>query len=108
MSANQLILVTIFLAGVVTWVPRVLPFILSKKLSFPPGLKQFLSYLPMCILTALFIQNLLIQQEHGLPLFHQENILASIPTILVGVFTKDLMWTVIVGIISMSALRFFM
>ena len=108
MNVNQMILLTILLAGLVTWLPRVAPFILSKKLDFPPVLKQFLSYLPMCILMALFVQNLLIQQKNGLPLLNQENIIASLPTILVGVITKDLMWTVIVGIISMAALRFFM
>ncbi|WP_314059539.1 AzlD domain-containing protein [uncultured Vagococcus sp.] len=108
MTANKMIVLTIVLCGVVTWVPRIAPFILSKKMTFSKGLNEFLSYLPMCILTALFVQGLLVQQSHGLPTFNSENILASLPTIAVGVISRDLMWTVIVGIISMAALRFFM
>lgn len=102
-----MIIVTILLCGLVTWVPRVVPFILSKKLTFSKKLSEFLSYLPMCILMALFVQGLLVQQT-GLPTFNSENILASLPTIAVGIISRDLMWTVIVGIISMAALRFFM
>ncbi len=103
-----MIVLTIILCGLVTWVPRVVPFVLSKKLTFSKGLNEFLSYLPMCILTALFVQGLLVQQSQGLPTFNNENILASLPTIAVGIVSRDLMWTVIVGIISMAALRFFM
>lgn len=106
--ATNMIVLTIFLCGVVTWVPRIMPFVLSKKVTFSKGLNQFLSYLPMCILMALFVQGLLVQQRHGLPTFNSENILASLPTIVVGIISRDLMWTVIVGIISMAALRFFM
>ena len=108
MTVNSTILLTILLCGVVTWLPRILPFVLSKKVTFPKMLNKFLAYIPMCILTALFLQSLLIQQKSGLPLPNGENILASLPTLLVGIITKDLMWTVIVGIITMASLRFFM
>ena len=108
MIADRMIIFTIVLSGLVTWLPRIIPFVLAKKFDFPPSLKKFLSFLPMCILTALFVQTLLIPQEKGLPLLNLTQGLASLPTILVAAKTKNLMLTVIVGVLSMAALRFFM
>ena len=54
--------------GVVTWIPRVLPFLFSKKLVFPEKFTIFLSYLPLCILGALLVQNLLVFREGQFPL----------------------------------------
>ncbi len=39
--------------GFVTWFPRVLPFIFSRNITFSPRFRQFLDYLPLCILAAL-------------------------------------------------------
>jgi len=36
--------------GLVTWIPRIVPFLFSKKLVFPKPFTIFLSYLPLCIL----------------------------------------------------------
>ncbi|WP_314209078.1 AzlD domain-containing protein [Vagococcus salmoninarum] len=108
MRIDSQILVIIMLCGLVTWLPRILPFILSKKTEFPKKVNQFLAYLPMCILTALFLQGLFIPRGNSLPSINWETLFASVPTLLIGVLTKNLMWTVIVGIISMAALRFFM
>lgn len=44
---------------VVTWIPRILPFAFAKKMQFPEKFRLFLEYLPLCILAALLVQNLL-------------------------------------------------
>lgn len=108
MTVNNLILLTFVGCGVVTWLPRILPFVFVKKIQFPKLLNDFLSYIPMCILTALFVQGLLVSQATGWPSLNQENLFASLPTIIVAIFTKSLMWTVIVGIATMAFLRFIM
>lgn len=63
-------------------------------------------YVPLCILTALFVQSLLITRTNDFPTVNIENLLASLPTILTAILTKNLMWIVIVGIISMALIRF--
>ena len=93
--------------GLVTWIPRIVPFLFSKKLVFPKPFTIFLSYLPLCILAALLVQNLLIFREGQFPILKVKEIIACIPALLVGYYTKDLMKIVITGVIAMALLRFF-
>ncbi|WP_392561951.1 AzlD domain-containing protein [Orbus sturtevantii] len=93
--------------GLVTWLPRVIPFVLVRKIRIPDIVLRFLSYVPLCILTALFVQNLLVAREGQLPTINMHYLYATVPTILVAIMTKNLMWIVIVGIISMSLVRYF-
>lgn len=105
-NINFSILLAIIGCGLVTWLPRILPFVFSKKITFSDKAKQFMSYIPMCILTALFIQSLLVVNENRMTTVNVENLLASLPTIIVGFITKSLMWTVIVGVVTMGLIRY--
>ena len=97
----------ILMAGcfIVTWIPRILPFVFAKKLVFPAKLELFLSYLPMCILAALFFQSILVVEPGKLPTIKVPEALACLPTLLVGYYTKDLMKIVITGIITIALIR---
>ncbi|SRR5699024_6282942 len=103
MMSNYLIL--LIGCGLVTWIPRILPFVFAKKLVFPEKVKLFLDYLPLCILAALFFQSLLISDDHLLPQLKLEEVIACIPTLLVGIRTKDLMKIVITGVVTMALIR---
>ncbi|MHC5250318.1 AzlD domain-containing protein [Enterococcus sp. LJL90] len=91
---------------IVTWIPRVVPFVISKKMVFPNWLERFLSYLPLCILTALLLQSVLDYREGAFPGLKGLEFLACLPTLIVAMRTKDLMKTVIVGIVTIALLRF--
>lgn len=95
-------------SGLVTWLPRVIPFLLVRKIHIPNVVLRFLSYVPLCILTALFIQNLLVYREGQFPLINYEYFYASVPTLITAVITKNLMWIVVIGIISMALVRYFL
>ena len=97
----------ILMAGcfLVTWIPRILPFIFAKKLVFPAKLELFLSYLPICILAALFVQSILVVETGKMPTLKIQETVACIPTLLVGYYTKDLMKIVITGIITVALIR---
>lgn len=103
--SSSYVLLTIIGCSVVTWIPRVIPFVLSKKIEFPKPLLHFLSYIPICILTALLLQSVLEAQATGLPKLKLLEAAACLPTFLVAIRTKDLMKTVITGIITMAILR---
>lgn len=92
-------------AGAVTWLPRILPFVFSRNVTFTPRFRQFLDYLPLCILAALLLQSLLTIEEGGLPRLKLQETLACIPTFLIGYYTKDLMKIVITGIITIALIR---
>ncbi|OCG27031.1 branched-chain amino acid transporter AzlD [Gilliamella sp. wkB108] len=95
-------------SGIVTWLPRVIPFILVRKLQLPDIVIRFLSYVPICILTALFVQNLFVIKQGQFPDINIEYCLATIPTIIVAVLTKNLMWIVVSGMAFMALIRYFL
>ena len=102
------ILLTILGCSLVTWIPRVFPFFLSKRINFPDWFTRFLSYIPICILTALLFQSILETQASGFPTIKTLEAISCIPTLLVAIRTKDLMKTVIVGMVTVALLRIFL
>lgn len=105
MAISTYTLLVVIGCGIVAFIPRVLPFIFVRKLALPDVVIRFLSFVPLAILTALFVQSLLITRANNFPLINLENLLASLPTIITAILTKNLMWIVVVGILSMAIIR---
>ena len=101
MAVNEFILIAILLGFVVSWLPRVLPFILVKYKGLPDIVVRFLHYLPVSILSSLTTEKI-----GHLPQFKWMEILATVPTVIVAFKSKNLLYAVIVGIISMALIRF--
>ncbi|WP_137597260.1 AzlD domain-containing protein [Paucilactobacillus kaifaensis] len=106
MGINTYILLTILGCGLVTWLSRVIPFILVKNFVLPTNLIKLLSFVPVAIMTALVIQNILIFKIGSWPSVNWLNFGAAIPTIISAFISKSLLIIVIIGIISMALLRF--
>lgn len=107
MVKSELWLFLVILAcGLVTWLPRILPFIFSKKMTFSPFWKKFMSYIPICILIALLVQSVLVVNKGSLTTINLENFVVALPTVLVAFVTKSLMWTVVFGIVAMTIVRY--
>jgi len=102
---SSYILITILLCGLVTWLSRVVPFAIIKNLTVPNWLIRYLSFVPVAIMTAIFVESLLIYHAGHWPGFDWANIYASIPAILAGILTKNLLAVVMTGIIAMALLR---
>lgn len=92
--------------ALVTWIPRVIPFILVRSVKLPDIVLRWLSYIPVCILSALVVQSLL-HSEGKFVTLDWLNFIALIPTLLVAIMTKSLSKTVIVGVITMAIIRNF-
>lgn len=102
------ILLAILGCAVVTWLARVLPFVLVNYRSLPDKLLQFLQYLPISIIFALLVSSLFETRVGQLPSVRWLEWLAMIPTVFVAFRYKNILLTVLVGIVSMAALRFFL
>lgn len=61
------ILLIILASALVTWVPRVLPFVLTQNKSLPPKLVKFLSFLPITIIFALTLSSIMDEKVGSLP-----------------------------------------
>jgi branched-subunit amino acid transport protein len=92
--------------ALVTWLPRVIPFILVRNLELPQVVLRWLQFIPVCILSALVFQSLL-NTEGKFVTLNGENTVAFVPTLLVALWTKSLSKTVIVGVLTVAILRNF-
>lgn len=106
MTISSYVLIAILLSALVTWVPRILPFILVKYRGLPNILVRFLKYLPIAIIFALVLSSLVEGKVGQLPSVKWIDSLAALPTAYVAFRYKNLLGTVIFGIILVAILRF--
>ncbi|HEM3512755.1 AzlD domain-containing protein [Streptococcus suis] len=99
------ILLIILASALVTWVPRVLPFVLTQNKSLPPRMVKFLSFLPITIIFALTLSSIMDEEVGSLPNLLPVESLALIPTFLVVLRTKNILLAVVVGVLTTAALR---
>jgi len=97
---------TVILGGcIVTILPRVLPITLLSKITLNEKLTEFLTYLPISILSALIASELLINHNQ---LVFSENalkLLAVLPTLFIAIKKNNLLLTVLTGIVTLAILR---
>ncbi|WP_035174980.1 AzlD domain-containing protein [Bacillus atrophaeus] len=107
MSMSLPMLWLILGCAIVTVIPRIVPFIFVRSVQLPEVVLKWLSYIPICILTALVAENMLIETENAVEL-DWTVLLAMLPTLLTALWTKSLSATVIIGVISMAFIRIFL
>lgn len=105
MTTTLAMVLLILGCAVVTWIPRIMPFILVKNMKMPDVVLRWLTYIPVCILSALVIEGMFVKQQR-LVTIDWISLLAFIPTLLVALFTKSLSKTVIAGVLTMALLRY--
>ncbi|TSB46828.1 AzlD domain-containing protein [Alkalicoccobacillus porphyridii] len=99
--------VVIIGCALVTLLPRILPFIVVRKVNLPEPFLKWLSFIPVCILTALIVDELLITEEVGTIQLNMNAIIAAVPTLIVALRTKSLSLTVLTGVVAMALVRLF-
>lgn len=99
------ILLIILASALVTWLPRVLPFVLTQNKSLPPRMVKFLSFLPITIIFALTLSSIMDEKVGLLPSLLPVESLALLPTFCVVLKTKNILLAVLVGVLTTAALR---
>ena len=105
MRVNSWIFLVILTSAVVTWIPRILPFVLVKYRGLPDPVLRFLKYLPIAIIFALILSSLVEGKAGQLPQVRWVDLVATIPTMIVAFRYKNLMGTVLFGIVLDALLR---
>lgn len=98
------VLLIILGAAVVTFIPRVLPLMLLSRIDLPHWAVRWLHYVPIAVMAALIGQALFVREDPWTLENHIEW-LAAIPTFLVAIRTRSLLWTVIAGVAAVMLLR---
>jgi branched-subunit amino acid transport protein len=104
MTTTWSFILLIFGCAAVTWLPRILPFALVRNITLPTVVLQWLSYIPVCILSALVLDSL-FKREQSIVTINWLNVVALLPTLLVAIWTKSLSKTVIAGVVTMAVIR---
>src|SRR5690606_26476644 len=89
MTTSVAMVLLILGCALVTWIPRILPFILVKNMKMPKMVLRWLAYIPVCILSALVIEGF-FEKEEAIVTVQWLNIMAFIPTLFVALLTKSL------------------
>ncbi len=108
MSARPWVILVILGTALVTVIPRVLPLALLSRFTLPKWLVRWLSYVPIAVLAALLAQSVLLSDGGVNISLDNLSLLAVIPTLLVAVRSRSLIWTVLIGVVSMALLRLFL
>lgn len=92
--------------GIVTLLPRVLPITILSKLKLNPKIEEFLTYIPISILSALIAVELFtLNNKFSIGDGNYIELIAAVPTIFISIKKNNLLLTVLVGIISIAILR---
>ena len=105
MEISVYILLVILGASIVTFIPRVIPLIILSKMQIPEWGINWLKHVPVAVMAALLAQELLLTDHVFSIKDNLVNLGAALPTFAVAIFTKSLLITVLVGILSLMALR---
>ncbi|MGT2910174.1 AzlD domain-containing protein [Streptococcus cameli] len=105
MNTSHFVVTVILLGFLVSWIPRVAPFILVKYKGLPSKVVQFLRYLPLSILFALTVSSLFQEEVGRVPRLQTLEFLAAIPTLYIAYKSKNLLYAVLTGIICMAVIR---
>lgn len=107
MTITTEMLLLILGCAIVTWIPRILPFIFVRSLTLPNVVLRWLGYIPVCILSALVFESLL-DTSGAIVSVDWHKLITFVPTLAIALLTKSLSLTVIGGVIIMALVRFFM
>lgn len=106
MTTTIHMLIIIVLCGVVTWLTRIIPFILITKIKLSERVIKWLSFIPITLFTALIIDGLIEQQEGVMGYtINVPFLITMLPTIAIAVLSRSLTITILSGIIIMAVLR---
>lgn len=90
--------------SLVTAIPRMLPFLVMRNLQISEPILKWLSYIPLCIFSALIIESFMTNGAEGFQI-HWLELVAVTATLIISLITRSLLWTVILGVVIMALLR---
>lgn len=102
---NTYVLVAILVSMLVTWLPRIMPYFVVRFARLPEKVVTFLNYLPLTIIFALILSSLLTGERGELPQVKWIELVAVVPTFFVVVKSKNIMLSVVVGVVCVALLR---
>jgi len=86
-----------------TWAMRALPIMLHGHVALPSWAERLLRYVPVAALTALVVPGALYIKVDGAYEFAAPRLIAAGVALLVAARTRNVVWTLVVGMIALWA-----
>ncbi|MGB3703027.1 MAG: AzlD domain-containing protein [Anaerolineales bacterium] len=102
----MIIWLTIIAAGLLTYATRLSSILLYGKFEMPILVERALRFVPVAVLTAIFFPELLIIQGDLMLSFRNPRLLAGLLAILVAWRTKNVIYTIVIGMLTLWLLQF--
>ena len=98
--------VTIIAAGLLTYATRLFPIISYGRFEMPNQVERALRFVPVAVLTAIFLPEMAYIQEELMLSFRNPRLLAGLLAIVVAWRTKNVMYTILVGMLTLWVLQY--
>jgi len=95
----------IFLMALVTVLPRITPFWILGKRKIPEGLVYWLSFVPVCLLGAIVLPSVFVQNGSLDVSLGNHPLIASVPALVSALISRSIFSTILVGMASLCFLR---
>lgn len=100
---NRSLLLLIILAAVVTYIPRFLPIYLLRNANLPMWFRKWMGYIPISIFAALIATDVFFYEDAvELNVLMNPKLLPSLITILVAYKTKNMIYSILAGVVAIS------
>ena len=91
---------TIIYCGIITYLTRFSMIFLLKENILSDKVKEVLSFVPAAIFPAIIFPSIFLDNDGFLDLENNPKILAAIFAIIIGYFSKNIIATIVAGLIS--------
>jgi len=98
--------VTIIAAGLLTYATRLFPIISYGRFEMPSQVERALRFVPVAVLTAIFLPEMAYIQEELMLSFRNPRLLAGLLAIVVAWRTKNVMYTILAGMLTLWVLQY--
>ncbi|MFA5536103.1 MAG: AzlD domain-containing protein [Bacillota bacterium] len=92
--------------AIVSYIPRALPLIALNKVEFPPTFVKWLNYIPVAVLAALLTPDLFVFQDQFNLHLAKAGLFAAVPTFVIAIFSRSMIWALLVGMGSYALFQF--
>ncbi|MEW6697978.1 MAG: AzlD domain-containing protein [Bacillota bacterium] len=92
---------------IVTYIPRMLPLALLSRMNVSKGVLNWLSYVPVAVLSALLAPEILMKNGQLNINLSNTYLLAAIPCFIAGFYSKNIFLTVVTGMVMVVVLNKF-
>ena len=89
--------------AIVTFIPRVLPMLVLSNRSVPDKISKWMSFIPVSIFAALIFSDILFWEgQFTVDPIHNIKLIPSVIVFFVAYKTKNLLWSMVLGISAIT------